>query len=289
MKSKKPVQKHSSTKVNLTLSILGRRPDGFHDIHSLVAQLEFGDSVEVSINEDGNDSFECNNPEVPTDDSNLCIQAVELFRLKVPQAQEVGIHISIDKKIPMGAGLGGGSSNGVATLKGLNELFDFSLKEEALIQIAAQLGSDCPLFMKEGLQLIQGRGEILQDVTGSIQNKRIFVFKPHFSIPTPWAYNAFSYKDEPSYTDQSTATQRIEAALEGSFSNDFEEPVFFKYLIYKKIRDYMISQFGLKVHLSGSGSACFFAYDQSVDLLEVKKYLKSVLGPDIFMVETAIL
>ncbi|MBN2446828.1 MAG: 4-(cytidine 5'-diphospho)-2-C-methyl-D-erythritol kinase, partial [Phycisphaerae bacterium] len=154
--------RHSPAKINLTLAVLGTRPDGFHVLESLVALLEFGDTIDFTPRTDDQLDLACPHPDVPADGSNLILRAAE--RLREVAGRQCGVDIKLDKRIPPGSGLGGGSSNAATTLAALNEIWELGLSSEQLSGIAAELGSDVPLFLRGPLSIIRGRGEMVQPV-----------------------------------------------------------------------------------------------------------------------------
>ena len=160
------VEKFSPCKVNLMLAILGPRPDGFHELLSLVAPTKFGDilTAETAAGKTC-DSLECNMEGVPTDSSNLVIKAAELFRQKT--GLKTYFNFRLEKRVPAGAGLGGGSSNGASALLAVNELCGTPLQIKDLESIAAQMGSDCPLFLTQTPVVMRGRGEKVYPLRGA--------------------------------------------------------------------------------------------------------------------------
>jgi 4-diphosphocytidyl-2-C-methyl-D-erythritol kinase len=179
----------SPAKINLFLAITGRRADGFHDLVSVVAPLVWGDTLTVEPAEEF--SLVCNDPAVPLDATNLVLKAAEAFRKAT--GFPGGAKFSLEKRIPIGAGLGGGSSNAATALQALNQLAGGILVDTELATLAAGIGSDCPLFLKNGPVIMRGRGDVIEPLaetgTERITGRSIAVFKPAFGISTPWAYS----------------------------------------------------------------------------------------------------
>ena len=148
-------------KINLSLRILNRRPDGFHEIETLISPISLYDKIDIDKQSRWID-FSCDDPTLSTGDDNLVVRAAKLFleRAKIKS----GVSIKLQKKIPHGAGLGGGSSDAAATLKALNELFETKLSHDDLAKLASQIGSDVPFFLFESAALCKGRGERGQKV-----------------------------------------------------------------------------------------------------------------------------
>ena len=290
------IEKFSPCKVNLMLAITGVRPDGFHNLISLVTPVKFGDILRVSILPPSAtaDTLECSAPGIPLDSSNLILKAAELFR----NTADIDTHFafSLEKRVPAGAGLGGGSSNGAAALAAMNELCSQRLGDGSLEDIAAKLGSDCPLFLSETPVVMRGRGEIVYPLFGDAQDYisrlKILLFKPDFSINTGWAY-AQMRANPSDYIDRDFAEGKISEWLENPsitgipLINNMQIEAFKKYPALEIAIEEIKSQFGVPAMMSGSGSACF-AIVNNLDgekLEELKQKIKSLLGDSCFIAE----
>ena len=152
------IRLHAFAKINLGLLVLGKRTDGYHNIETIFTEIAWHDVVEL-IPSSGI-SMECTLPALPADASNLCIKAASLLRQWTNHDQ--GVHIRLVKNIPIGSGLGGGSSDAAAVLVGLNEFWELGLPTNELERLAATLGSDVPFFVRGGTALATGRGELLE-------------------------------------------------------------------------------------------------------------------------------
>ena len=176
-------------KINLHLEVLGLRPDGFHELAMVMQTLDLADSLSFRPTADGSISLRCDRDDLPTDGGNLIVKAAELLRARAG-LPELGAAISLRKRIPIGAGLAGGSSNGAAALVGLNALWGCGFGRDALHAMATQLGSDMPFCLDGGTQLCFGRGEVLEPA-GLRQAPALGVLlikHPGSSVSTPWAY-----------------------------------------------------------------------------------------------------
>src|SRR5881396_3042225 len=174
-------------KINLSLKILGRRSDGFHEIETLIAPITLCDQLEIGTSNSSNGiRFDCDDPSVPAGDDNLIVRAAKSFFAATKLKPAVSIELR--KKIPGGAGLGGGSSDAASTLLALNELFETKLSRETLAEIAARIGSDVPFFIFESAALCKGRGEVVSPIKLHKQFS-ILPLKPDFGVPTAWAYS----------------------------------------------------------------------------------------------------
>src|SRR5690242_13428626 len=146
-------------KINLSLRILGKRPDGFHEIETLISPISLSDRIDIEKQNRWID-FSCDDPTLSSGEDNLVVRVAKLFfeRAKVKS----GVSIRLEKKIPHGAGLGGGSSDAAATLRGLNQFFGTKLSRDDLTKLASAIGSDVPFFLNESTAICKGRGEIVE-------------------------------------------------------------------------------------------------------------------------------
>ncbi|HEX5399012.1 MAG TPA: 4-(cytidine 5'-diphospho)-2-C-methyl-D-erythritol kinase, partial [Verrucomicrobiae bacterium] len=181
------LEKKSPCKVNLLLNILGRRPDGFHEIETVMHPVNVGD--EMTFERAGHSlQLTCSHPELPTDSRNLVHRAAASFFEMAGIAD--GIRIHLQKNLPLAGGIGGGSGNAATTLLALNELFGSPLPMEKLRDVAAALGSDIPFFLQNNPALATGRGENIQPLEPfpALRGKAFLLIHPGFGISTPWAY-----------------------------------------------------------------------------------------------------
>lgn len=283
-------------KLNLFLAVTGRRPDGFHDLVSLVAQLDFGDTLTCELagpNAGVESTLDCDDPAVPRDDTNLVLKAARLFADATGWRQPV--RFSLTKRIPMGAGLGGGSSDGVAALRALDRLAGTALEHSKLAELAAQLGSDCPLFLHEGPVVMRGRGERIEplsaDIARRLRGRRVLVFKPGFGIATPWAYARLAAGAPASYLDASEAEARLAAwlrdpaaAAEAVLFNNMEPPAFAKFVALPALLEQLEREFGLSGRMSGSGSACFAILGEDTPIDPLVATIRAAWGDSAFVI-----
>lgn len=237
-------------KVNLSLRVLRRREDGFHEIESLMCPLSIFDTLDLSHREEGGLEFTCDDPTIPPGDDNLVVRAAKLFCSSCGFEPQLRIHLT--KRIPHGAGLGGGSSDAATTLIGLNRLFETELSREVLSSMAADLGSDIPFFIYQSAAIIRGRGEFVEPVAFP-HELPLFLIKPPFGVPTPWAYK--HWRDS-----QEVPGVRYEAQEFpwGTLVNDLERPVFEKYLFLADVKTWLLAQPEVAGALmSGSGATVF--------------------------------
>lgn len=237
-------------KVNLSLRVVRRRDDGFHEIESLMCPVSIFDTLEIAHREEGGLEFVCDDASLPTGDDNLVVRAAKLFCSAC--GLEPRLRIALAKRIPHGAGLGGGSSDAATTLIGLNRLFETELSREVLAAMAADLGSDIPFFIYQSAAMIRGRGEQVEPIEFS-HALPLFLIKPPFGVPTPWAYK--QWRDSQEIPGVPYAGQKF---AWGSLVNELERPVFEKYIFLADLKSWLLQQPEVEGALmSGSGSTVF--------------------------------
>lgn len=276
-------------KVNFFLGVTGMQKDGYHSLVSWVVPLAFGDTVRIELEEEACiDTFTIEGIEVDCrPEDNLVLKALSAFRSRVPEFPPVSI--TLTKNIPFGAGLGGGSSDAVAALKGFNFLSNDVLDPGELSLLAASLGSDCPLFLTEGSSVIRGRGEKVEFLyKKTLPSLKLLLFKPFGGVDTPWAYRKLRAGRH--YLDPVEAERRLGVCLSTlgrvcSFFNSFEVVVFEKMPGLGLLIESFRSE-GIACGLSGSGSACFAIVESNAKGDFIRERVGRSLGPDAFIVET---
>ena len=290
----KSVKLESPAKINLMLSVHGQRNDGFHALTSVVAPLVFGDTLIVSPNEAGVDRLRCNDSTVPTGPANLIVKAAAAFREELED--NIYFDFDIDKHIPMGAGLGGGSSNAAVALCAMNQLRDDCMSIERLRAIAGKLGSDCPFFIDPTPSKMSGRGEQLEalpdDLSKALQGQLVVLFKPNFAINTAVAYNLLNDSRPSAYESLELAANRLNLykktkKLEGLLHNTFEGIMGSKYLaIPCLLAELRLA--GFACLMSGSGSCCFALAQDAGEVSKIRSICEEAWGTRIFFIETSI-
>ncbi len=256
-------------KVNLSLRILNRRDDGFHEIETFIAPISLYDKIDIEKQNRWID-FSCDDVDLPTGDDNLVVRAAKLFFDRTKS--HGGVLIKLEKKIPHGAGLGGGSSDAASTLIGLNELFETNLPREALAKMAEQIGSDVPFFIFGSAAMCRGRGELVSPEPLK-ERLSILLLKPAFGVPTPWAYSRW----------RSSREDDAQEFGGRNFVNDLERPVFEKFVFLAQMKTWLRSQPEVGAALmSGSGSTMFAVMRPNVDVDLVMKRAKSELDPGLW-------
>lgn len=251
----------SPAKLNLTLRVIGVRPDRFHELESLVAQINLCDTVSVAAHEDGCYALDCDEPTLPCDGSNLVLRAARA--LNQAAGTNRGVHIGLKKRIPAGAGLGGGSSNAATTLTLLNELWNVGLGKADLGRLAAELGSDVPLFCCSPLCVIRGRGEQVDEL-GAPPALWAALVLPVIHCSTAAVYAAWDQLRQrpprPTLAEVLAARDSASRLMELLF-NDLEAAAFRVVPSLAELAAQIADATGQPVRLTGSGSALFRLFD----------------------------
>mgnify|MGYP005627816187 FL=1 len=261
----------SKAKVNIGLQIRDRRPDGYHTIHTLFQELDFHDIITLEKRESGC-GFSSNVDWLKNDDSNLCVKAwrkmVEVFGIG-------GISIQLEKRIPAGGGLGGGSSNAATVLKGLRQLYELDLSDDELELLSVDLGADVPFFIRGGLQSGDGIGEVLKPLKPRIDGCFLCVV-PDLYIDTKWAYGQVkNILDKPKdLVNFAGFIQKVNIPFE-LFENDFEAIVVPAYPEIGHIKNSLRAHGARFASLSGSGSTVYGIFDEEVDAKLAKSQIFS--------------
>lgn len=248
---------HSNAKINLGLNVLRKRSDNFHKIQSIIIPIELFDELQIkesqkfAFTEEGMDQHSVIN-------ENLCVQAYELFK-ETYGIPEVEIHLK--KNIPIGAGLGGGSSNAAFILKALNHLFDLGLTTEELKLHASKLGSDCAFFIDNEIALARGRGDKLETLSLDLKNYEILLINPGIHISTTEAYaGVIPHKNNFSLGGIATLSKN---EWQQNIVNDFEKNIFLKYPELPEIKNKLIQAGAIYSSMSGSGSTIYALFEKN--------------------------
>lgn len=250
-------------KINLTLRVLGKRPDGYHDIESLVAWIGLFDELcaEFTPTPPGSPlsaAVRCNDAGVPTDDSNLIIRAASRLAARFPHAAGTSANVlfHLDKRIPMGGGLGGGSSNAAGALRLLRDRWAPQLPDRALAEVGAEIGSDVPLFLGAPWSIIRGRGERVEPVSPSVSAWAV-LWMPPIACHTAKVYAAWRPSDARKKVSADLANLINFDELISRASNDLEAAALRSHPALAAEVARVRSVFGHPLTMSGSGSAFF--------------------------------
>ncbi|MDF1823230.1 MAG: 4-(cytidine 5'-diphospho)-2-C-methyl-D-erythritol kinase [Verrucomicrobiales bacterium] len=246
-------------KTNLWLRVMGKRDDGFHEIETRMVALTLCDYLKLQWREDNDVVLRCSDPSLPAGEDNLVVKAVRALEEKV--GKTLAVSIDLEKNIPSGAGLGGGSSDAAAVLRALNEMAALTLSEEELAEVGARIGSDVPFFVYNRPCDCGGRGEIVKPVDEVMPSLRVFLVKPAFGIAAAWAYQHWANSGE--YEGFSYEPQKFEW---GALTNDLERPVFEKFPVLGEMKHWLSSRPGVVGSLlSGSGSTMLAILDEGTN------------------------
>jgi 4-diphosphocytidyl-2-C-methyl-D-erythritol kinase len=279
------LEKNSPCKVNLILNILGRRADGFHELETVMQPVNLFDRL--SFTQRGREvRLTCSEPTLPTDSSNLVHRAASAFLRQAGISDGVEIHL--EKKIPMAAGLGGGSGNAATTLLALNELFGHPLPATRLQEIAASLGSDIPFFLQKNPALAVGRGEQVTSLDSfpALNAAAFLLIHPGFGIATAWAYKELA-RFPKALNGESGRAQRLIHVLQSSdlrtagaeLYNSLEAPALEKYPLLALYQEFLRSEGAPAVLMSGSGSTTFAIAPSQADARRLENRLIEKFGP----------
>jgi 4-diphosphocytidyl-2-C-methyl-D-erythritol kinase len=281
-----PLEKNSPCKVNLLLNILGKRPDGFHELETVMQPVNLCDRLTFECR-GGAVELSCGHAKLPVDSRNLVHRAAAAF-LQAAKISD-GVRIHLEKKIPLAAGLGGGSGNAATTLLALNELFGRPLSVAKLNELAAALGSDVPFFLQGRPVLATGRGEKIQQLDNfvALRSRAFLLIHPGFGISTPWAYQNLA-RFPAALNGQPDRAAKLVAKLQSNdwpavadgFYNSLETPALEKYPVLALFQEFLRANGALATLMSGSGSTTFaITENQAAAEVLVEKF-KSKFGPN---------
>lgn len=250
-----------NAKINIGLYVTQKRSDGYHDIETFFYPIPIHDILEFIPAE--KTIFEYSGLDIPGDPSkNLCIKAYSILKGKFPHLPP--IHIYLHKLIPIGGGLGGGSSDGSFMLNALNTHFKLELNEKELCSLALELGSDCPFFISNKPSIAFGRGEILEPFTLQLDHLYLALVNPGIHVNTSEAFKGIN-PIQPQKTIKDAIRLPVEKWHQSIF-NDFEKSVFPKFPIIGQLKQSLYDQGALYASMSGTGSTCYGIFREKPDL-----------------------
>lgn len=260
-------------KINLGLHILNKREDGFHNLETVFYPLPLRDALEVIRNEEqSTEEVAFQNSGILVEavaQNNLCIKAYHLLKKDFPSLPSIQMHLH--KTIPIGAGLGGGSSDGAFTLKLLNEKFQLGLSQQQLIEYALQLGSDCPFFIINQPVFATGRGELLETVELDLSAYQFAIVNPGIHVNTGWAFEQLqtrsdheAWADRKAKADLRTIIHQPISTWKDQLINEFEEPVCKQYPEIASIKQQLYDAGAVYASMSGSGSSLYGIFNKEI-------------------------
>lgn len=274
------VEMRANAKINLALDVLDDREDGFHEVDMILQEIDLGDNLTI---EEGRGGFvlTCDDPDLALDRNNLIFKAWEAMKDRV---EENAVVIELEKRIPIQAGLGGGSSDAAATLKGLNKLWDLDLSDEELEEIGAGLGSDVPFFIRGGTQRGQGRGEILTPLR-NWYGHRILLVNPGEGLSTAFVYGQVGNYGKIRVTELAHAIDSNTAQLTDLMQNQLETVTLSLQPKLRQIKKELKDLGAQAAMVSGSGPTVFGIFDDPGSLEKARRIMESAY-PFVFSATT---
>lgn len=250
-------------KINVGLHVKGLRPDGYHEIWSILQEINLTDEIHLEDAPDFSLTVTGSFAQLPLGEENLCLKAARLFRSEFNLHK--GAAIELNKKIPIGAGLGGGSSDAAAVMKGLNTIWGLGLSEPSLLQLTAKIGSDVPFFILGECCIATGRGDELVKTNPIVQDPMVLVC-PEEHISTSWAYKNIGNYPLTSNLENVNFKDSLSGGLRDSvtralLSNDFESLVFSTFPALAEVKRFLLDSGAYYASLSGSGSSIYGVFE----------------------------
>ncbi|MCD6378199.1 MAG: 4-(cytidine 5'-diphospho)-2-C-methyl-D-erythritol kinase [Planctomycetes bacterium] len=265
-------------KINLYLKILGRDREGYHLLDSAVAKITLYDEIHILPRDDGQVRLFCSGLDCGPVEENLVLRTVQMLQLPA------GVEIKLNKRIPIGAGMGGGSSDAAITLMGLNRLFDLKLTDAEMMKLASRLGSDVPLFLDGPSVRIRDRGEIIEPI--QIHPFSVVLIVPDFACSTAEVYAAYDTYKQATKDEQVSTYQEISNLLPklqqspdnwyGELFNDLAIPAMKRYPSLQKVYKQISTLSPLPVHITGSGSGMFIICRDDIQAQDVASRINQV-------------
>ncbi|MEK6792129.1 MAG: 4-(cytidine 5'-diphospho)-2-C-methyl-D-erythritol kinase [Deltaproteobacteria bacterium] len=273
----------SPAKVNLFLRVLNKRPDGYHEITSLMQPVSLYDEISI-VAEDGEGvSISCDNLRVPEDPTNLAAQAAQAILEATGVRKKIAI--TIRKHIPVGAGLGGGSSNAATVLMALNGMLEAGLPDAALMVMGAKLGSDVPFFILKSAAIASGRGEALEKV--ELPNYYYILVNPGFEVSTAWAYQNFDLtnvkEDNTLLYSKNPFDGFDNIVVRGLLVNDLESITIKRYPEIARLKERLLEAGAIGALMSGSGPTVFGVFGKRQDAIAAYERIKGSLTKGSFV------
>lgn len=262
----------SPAKINLRLEILKKREDGYHEVRTILQKISLFDTLLFSLRKERGISIVTNHPHLPTGKSNLIYQAVQSILKE--SSYKGGVHIEIEKRIPLGAGLGGGSSNAATTLKALNQLLKVGLSKKGLMEMGLGIGADVPFFFLEGAAIGSGIGERLRRI--ELPGLWYVLVYPNFEVSTRWAYQNFVLTKRQFHFSLQKLTISPEKISQG-LRNDLEEVVSKEYPQIGIMKKMLFSCGALSAMMTGSGPTVFGIFPEEKGALEASRKMKKMV------------
>ena len=280
----KELSMNSHGKINLALDIIRKREDGYHDISSVMQSINLKDELEFETIDENRIEINCNLKSIPVDSNNLVWKAWEA--MKEASGKNKGLVVSIDKNIPVGAGLAGGSTNAAATLKAINELWELDYDLDRLIEIGSKIGADVPFCLLEGTAVAEGIGEKLTSLD-KLSGVKLLLCNPGIEISSAYAYSKIVLDDD--RIDIKRLSDSIKSKdlykMKKDMRNKMEAAIISENPIIEKIKNIMDREGSVHSLMSGSGSTVFGIYEDE-DLRRKAKLELDKIGLKTYLCET---
>ncbi|WP_373600084.1 4-(cytidine 5'-diphospho)-2-C-methyl-D-erythritol kinase [Paraclostridium bifermentans] len=265
----------SRAKINLSIDVLGKREDGYHIVEMIMQTIDLYDQIKIEEVEENLIKIKSDSVDIPLNEDNIVYKAANLLKERFNISK--GIEISIQKNIPVAAGMAGGSSNAAAVLVGLNKLWNLGLSENELKEIGLQLGADVPFCITGGCSLAEGIGEILTDINGINEDVNILVCKPNIFVSTKEVYQSLDMKNVQKRPDNKKLIEALKnndiKFVSENMVNVLEEVTSVKYKEINEIEEVMIKNKALGSMMSGSGPTVFGLFDNKEYAIKAKEEL----------------
>jgi 4-diphosphocytidyl-2-C-methyl-D-erythritol kinase len=282
----KELRLNAYAKINLTLDVLGDRPDGYHDIETVLHTVELHDSLVLREDGDGI-TIRCASPGVPADTQNIVYRAAQTLKetFQIPR----GVEVALTKCIPIASGLGGGSSDAAVTLLGLAQMWKLRLTDRQLMDLASKIGSDVPFFLAGGAALAMGRGERIR-VLRPLPTTWVVLARPAIQVSTEWAYKTLDHESVRRRPDTAGLVQALEAedpaGVGRLLCNVFEDVIAARYPVMAAIRERMMAFRPLGVSLSGTGPVLYALAPNEAAAREIGAGLAPLSDVEAFVTRT---
>ena len=274
------ISEKAYAKLNISLDVSKPRPDGFHDMVMVMQTVSLCDDIEIELNESGSVLAKANLQYIPSDNRNLAVKAAKLY-LNAVGREKTGATVYLTKRVPVGAGMGGGSSDAAAVLRALNRFFDKALTDRELLRLSEQAGSDVPFCLLGGTALAKGRGELLTSLT-DFPDCTFVICKPAFSISTPELFHALDRIKLRTHPDTNGILKALEEhdlrQICRRMYNVFEDVPDRRLSVVPVIRRQMLEEGAEGAIMTGTGSAVFGVFTDEGKAEKTKEALKKEYG-----------
>ncbi len=275
-----------NAKINLTLDILGKRPDGYHEVAMVMQSIGLHDTIEMEKSAAGI-ALTINVPWLRADEKNLAWRAAALMQQEYGLSG--GVNMRLTKRIPVAAGLAGGSADAAAVLRGMNRLYELGLSDAKLCELGARLGSDIPFCLLGGTMLSTGRGEVLTRLS-NLPETWVVLAKPRISVSTAWAYQNYDEQGAEQHPDNARIQQEIargdRKAVAKLLCNVLESVTIKRYDVISRYKTMMLEQGAMASMMSGSGPTVFGLVGSRAQANKIADHLRASTKADVFITRT---